>query len=219
VRPPRWPHRRWPPAPAPGGCRSRSGCRCGPGRRAPPAAGPAAPAPARRPSTSKTLASTRSPGSRAWSGSSPTPRPVSCVQRAAPYRPPCARSSRARCAGAGLSNPGGPGSQHGFIHRRQGSGWVTHSLPDPRQRGQRPFPYAERASPMPTARPITGSRPVHVQTRLTGSRRRFALPAQDEKSDVIAGVLASDHGSHHRAANALRRPSRHGLAQAGEAVI
>ena len=34
--------------------------------------------------------------------------------------------------------------------------------------------------------------------RLTGSRRRFALPAQDEQGDVVSGVLASDQGSHHR---------------------
>ena len=42
--------------------------------------------------------------------------------------------------------------------------------------------------------------------RLTGSRRRFALPAQDEKGDVVSGVLASDQGSHHRDADILRRP-------------
>jgi hypothetical protein len=33
--------------------------------------------------------------------------------------------------------------------------------------------------------------------RLTGSRRRFALPAQGEQGDVVSGVLASDQGSHH----------------------
>jgi hypothetical protein len=60
---------------------------------------------------------------------------------------------------------------------------------------------------------------VHVQTRLTGSRRRFALPAQDEKGDVVSGVLAADQGSHHREANVLRRPRRDGLAQEGDAVI
>jgi hypothetical protein len=69
-----------------------------------------------------------------------------------------------------------------------------------------------RTSAMPTARPITRSRPVHVQTRLTGSRRRLALPAQDEKGDVVSGVLAADQGSHHREANVLRRPRRDGLA-------
>ena len=53
----------------------------------------------------------------------------------------------------------------------------------------------------------------------TGSRRRFALPAQDEKGDVVSGVPASDQGLHDQDADALGRPRRHGLTQQGDAVI
>jgi hypothetical protein len=60
---------------------------------------------------------------------------------------------------------------------------------------------------------------IREQFTLTGSGRRFALPAQGEKGDVVSGMLASDKGSHHRNANVLRRPGRHGRTQPGDAVI